>query len=152
MDAKGIKAGLLGVIIALAVIFAPARAAPPEGRDKEIAANFVAALNAQEAGKRDGLVAKLFTDKAVFADKAVRATGHKPIAARLEAIQRGLPDQIFQLIGAVERQQDALRFSFEVVDKSGTTAFEGMIFGLTTADGRIERADMFNGPTAAPLP
>jgi hypothetical protein len=85
-------------------------------------------------------------------DSAVRADGHKAIVDRIEVLQRSLPGQKFQLIGKADHQHDAWRISFEVVDKTGSTAFEGLIFAVTNPDGRFSRVDIFTGPTAAPVP
>jgi hypothetical protein len=109
-------------------------------------------LNESDPAKRDAQVGRIFTDNAVLGDSAVRADGHKAIVDRIEVLQRSLPGQKFQLIGKADRQHDAWRISFEVVDKTGSTAFEGLIFAVTTPDGRFSRVDIFTGPTAAPVP
>ncbi len=109
-------------------------------------------LNESDSAKRSAQVGRIFADTAVLGDSAVRADGHKAIVDRIEVLQRSLPGQKFQLIGKADHQHDAWRISFEVVDKTGSTAFEGLIFAVTNPDGRFSRVDIFTGPTAAPVP
>lgn len=119
---------------------------------KDPVSQLFATLNEGDGAKRDAQVGRIFTDNAILGDSAVRADGHKAIVDRIEVLQRSLPGQKFQLIGKPDRQHDAWRISFEVVDKTGSTAFEGLIFAVTTPEGRFSRVDIFTGPTAAPVP
>ena len=143
---------LLG--LALSGLFALAVTRPvlagPEPKDQ--ASLLINALNEIDTAKRDALVSKVFPDSGILADQAVRAAGHKAIAARIETLQRSLPGQTFQLIGNPQRQHDAWRIAYEVVDKTGSTSFEGLIFAISQSDGRFERVDLFAGPSAIPLP
>lgn len=148
----------IGLGLALTAMSLGAMAATQEvngGRaldPKEPIAALFAALNDTEAAKRDADLGRALAEGAVFSDAETRAVGHKAIAARLETLRQGQTGLKYQAIGAVERQHDALRVSFEVADKTGTTAFEGLIFALVGADGKLERVDLFKGPAAAPLP
>jgi hypothetical protein len=141
----------MALIMALAL---PHAVQPALARDTvdPIVSQLFAALNEPEAGKRDGLVAKVFIDSGILSDVSLRATGHKAIAARIEGLQRSLPGQKFQLIGQPLRQHDAWRIAFEVVDNTGSTTFEGLIFAVTANDNKFERVDIFTGPSAVPLP
>jgi len=140
---------LLACLAILAAFSQPARAAS-DGH--EAVAALLILLNESDPAKSTTLAANTFTDNGVFTDQAVRAVGPKAINARIETVHRSLVGQKFQLIGPPLRQHDIWRLSYEVVDKSGLTAFEGLIFAVLAADGRFERVDMFAGPTAAPLP
>ena len=133
---------------------APAAEVKEAGKDagKDPAVLFLSALNESDSARRESLVARIFADNGIMADSAVRAVGHKAIVSRIETVQRSLPGQIFQQIGAPQRQHDAWRIAYEVVDKTGSTSYEGLMFALTQPDGKFERVDIFAGPSAVPLP
>ena len=152
MDKTMTEKSKLPFIVILIPLFWAASFSAPAGDLKDPVTQLFATLNESDAAKRDALVGRIFSDGAVLGDSVLRAAGHKAIADRIETLQRSLPGQKFQLIGQPDHQHDAWRISFEVADKTGSTAFEGLIFALTGPEGKFARVDIFTGPTAAPVP
>ena len=141
-----------GLTLALTVALAARSAAtelkpaPRGDAHVEAASELFAILNEAESSRRDALIAKAFAENGVFNDAEGRAEGGRAISQRIDVLQRAQPGLRYQLIGTVERQHDALHFAFEVVDKTGTTNFEGSIFALLSADGKLTRVDLFAEP------
>lgn len=142
-----------GLTLALTVALAARSVAAAElkpapcGEASAEASELFAILNEDDSNRREAMVAKVFAESAVFSDSDERAEGGRAISQRVEALHRAQPGMRYQLIGAVARQHDALHFAFEVVDRTGTTAFEGAIFALLSAEGRLARVDVFTGPS-----
>jgi hypothetical protein len=144
----------LALAVALAVRSVAAELKPAARGESSIESvgELFALLNEADSARRDALIGKAFTENAVLSDADERAEGGRAIAQRIEAIHRAQPGMRYQPIGAVARQHEAVHFAYEVVDKTGSTAFEGVIFALLSSDGRLARVDLFVGPNAMALP
>jgi len=135
-----------------AALFAPVALAAGREDPTEIVAALFAALNETDAARRDALIARSFADQGIFSDSGERVEGLRAIGRRMDALQHGQPGLRYQGFGAIDRQHDTLRITYEAVDKTGATAFEGMIFALLAVDGKLARADLFPGSAPPPLP
>ncbi len=106
---------------------------------------YLDAWNARDPDARKALVAKAYTDDAVYVDPARRGEGHAGLESMIATVHGAFPPAYrFSLKGDIDAYGDRARFQWEA---GGTDAaplhFIGMDVIEIAADGRIRNVTGF---------
>lgn len=81
----------------------------------ETIANYVAAWNETDAGRRRAAVERTWTADGSYLDSHRDGTGHAAIDAMIAAVQQRFPGYRFRLSSGIEAHHDRVRFSWSAV-------------------------------------
>lgn len=108
-----------------------------------IAEQYLAAWNERDPVARRAKVATAFTLDAAYVDPMARGDGHLGIDNLIGAVQNSFPGHRFELAGAPDSHNDAIRFSWSLVSPAGASIAHGTDFGVVSADGRLSSVTGF---------
>ena len=103
---------------------------------------YIETWNETDAGKRQALIARTFTEGAHFIDPLQEGEGHAGIDALVKGVQERFPNYRFRRVGAVDGFRDRVRFRWELAPKGGEVFVDGTDFALVV-DGRLDRITGF---------
>lgn len=110
----------------------------------EAVANYIAAWNETDGGRRRDIIARTWTDHGSYLDSHRDSVGHAAIDAMIAAVQEKFPGYRFRLCSGIEAHHDRVRFSWAA---GGTDAalmyFGGTDFAVLAEDGRMQAVTGF---------
>ena len=105
---------------------------------------YIAMWNETDAKRRRELIARTWTEGAVYIDPLVKSEGRDGIAAMVEAVQARYPGHRFTRTGPVDSHNDRVRFGWELAPAGGPVLAKGVDFAVVAAD-REERLAAVTG-------
>jgi hypothetical protein len=108
-----------------------------------IAEQYLAAWNERDPVARRAKVATTFTLEAAYVDPMGRGDGHLGIDNLIGAVQGSFPAHRFELAGTPDSHNDAIRFSWSLVNPAGEPVAHGTDFGTVSPDGRLSSVTGF---------
>ena len=102
-----------------------------------------------DAAERARLVAQTFTEDGRHVDQHADATGHAALADMIAGVHTGFPGFQMARTSGVDRVEDQLRFSWDLVGADGTPIVAGLDVGEVAPDGRLRRIAGFWGDLPA---
>ena len=110
----------------------------------EAVANYIAAWNETDPGKRRDVIARTWAKDGTYLDAHREGVGHQGIDAMIEATQARFSGYRFRLASGIEAHHDRVRFSWT----AGGTAdaplfFAGTDFATLSSDGRFRTVTGF---------
>jgi hypothetical protein len=107
-------------------------------------ANYIAAWNETDAGRRREIVARVWAEDGAYLDAHRAGEGHAAIAAMIGAAQEQLPGYRFRLAGGIEAHHDCVRFSWAAGGAPDAPLFfAGTDFATLAPDGRFRAVTGF---------
>ena len=77
-----------------------------------IAANYIAAWNETDAGRRKAIIARTFATDAAYVDPLMKGDGHDGVDALIAGVHARFPGFRFALIGKPDAHGEHVRFSW----------------------------------------
>jgi SnoaL-like domain len=105
--------------------------------------------NETDDARRKALIARTWTETALYLDPLQRGEGHAGIDAMVRAVQARFPGLRFRRAGAVDGFQDRLRVAWEFGPEGGPPVASGLDVGIVAADGRLQAVTGFIDPAPA---
>jgi hypothetical protein len=110
----------------------------------ETVANYIAAWNETDAGRRRDIIARTWTDDGSYLDSHRDSTGHTAIDDMIAAVQERFPGYRFRLSSGIEAHHDRIRFSWIAGGtEQAPLFFGGTDFVVLAADGRMRAVTGF---------
>jgi hypothetical protein len=110
----------------------------------ETVANYIAAWNETDAGRRRDIIARTWTDDGSYLDSHRDSTGHTAIDDMIAAVQERFPGYRFRLSSGIEAHHDRIRFSWIAGGtEQAPLFFGGTDFVVLAADGRMHAVTGF---------
>ncbi|MGZ5201962.1 MAG: nuclear transport factor 2 family protein [Telluria sp.] len=109
----------------------------------KIAEQYLAAWNERDPVARRAMVANAFTLEAAYADPMASVSGHLGIDGLIGAVQNKFTGHRFELSGTPDSHNDAIRFSWSLVNPAGAPVAHGTDFGVISQDGRLSSVTGF---------
>jgi hypothetical protein len=110
----------------------------------EVVANYIAAWNETDGGRRRDLITRTWSDDGSYLDSHRDSTGHAAIDAMIAAVQERFPGYRFRLCSGIEAHHGQVRFSWNA---GGTDTaplfFAGTDFATLASDGRFRAVTGF---------
>lgn len=103
----------------------------------KIAEQYLAAWNERDPLARRDKIATAFTPEAKYADPIASGDGHMGIDGLIGAVQGKFAGHRFELAGTPDSHNDAIRFSWSLVNPGGQPVARGTDFGVVSPDGRL---------------
>ena len=118
----------------------------------ETVANYVAAWNETDAGRRRAIIERTWSNDGTYLDSHRESAGHVEIDAMIAAVQTKFPGYRFRLSSGIEGHHDRVRFSWSA---GGTDAaplfFGGTDFAVLAEDGRFRAVTGFTDAMPSPV-
>jgi hypothetical protein len=102
-----------------------------------IADRYIALWNETDAGRRQDLLVKLWSEDGTYIDPLMQGSGHSQIDALISAVHQRFPDFRFALIGQPDGYGDQVRFSWQLGPEGADGPIKGTDFA-TLDDGRLK--------------
>ncbi|GGC60200.1 nuclear transport factor 2 family protein [Undibacterium terreum] len=115
----------------------------------QIADNYIAVWNENDALRRGELIARLFTADADYADPMMRSSGHAGLNGMIGSVQQQFPGLLFGLHGGQDSHNDVVRFSWALGAEGAPPVAYGTDIVVLAADGRISKITGFLDAVAA---
>jgi hypothetical protein len=107
-------------------------------------ANYIAAWNETDAGRRREIVARVWAEDGAYLDAHRAGEGHAAIAAMIGAAQEQFPGYRFRLASGIEAHHDRVRFSWAAGGApEAPLFFAGTDFATLAPDGRFRAVTGF---------
>jgi hypothetical protein len=103
----------------------------------ELIDRYIAAWNETDAEQRRALVARTWTENAVYVDPLMRGEGQTGIAAMIQGVQTQFPGFTFRRTSDVDEHNGRVRFKWELGPDGGAALAGGVDFGVIE-DGRLQ--------------
>jgi SnoaL-like domain len=110
---------------------------------QDIAARYIESWNESDPGRRQALVAALWTEDATYLDPMMKAEGHQGIEALIGRVQGRFPEFRFTLSGRPDGYGDRLRFSWDLGPAGTEAVVQGTDFAVLAEDGRLRAVTGF---------
>ncbi len=107
-----------------------------------LAADYIAAWNETDAGKRQAMIEKVFAADVEYRDPVMQGDGHAAIGALIAGVHERFPGFRFTLKGDAAGFADRLRFSWTLGPDGIEAPIEGTDF-VEIAEGRMARVTGF---------
>jgi SnoaL-like domain len=105
---------------------------------------YIDAWNETDAGRRQELVADVWTDEGTYLDPLMSGAGHDAITAMIGGAQQQFPEHRFELSFGPDAHNDRVRFAWRLYGPGGgATVAAGTDFGLVAEDGRLSSVTGF---------
>ncbi|HXW19635.1 MAG TPA: nuclear transport factor 2 family protein [Roseiarcus sp.] len=104
----------------------------------KIADAYIALWNEADRTRRKTLIAKAWTEDAVYVDPMMSGKGHNEIDALIGAVHERFPGASFALAGKPDGYADHVRFSWTLATGQEPPIAHGTDFGTMSADGRLK--------------
>ena len=99
---------------------------------------YIATWNETDGGRRRDLIARTWTESAVYLDPMLQGEGRDGIDAMIISVQERFPGHRFRRTGDVESHHDRVRFTWELAPETGDPVVSGTDFGLVTPENRLQ--------------
>jgi hypothetical protein len=110
----------------------------------ETIANYVAAWNETDAGRRRAVVERTWTEDGTYLDSHRDGKGHAAIDAVISTVQQHVPGYRFRLSSGIEAHHDRVRFSWSAGGTDNAPLFfAGTDFAILAGDGRFQAVTGF---------
>ena len=110
----------------------------------EIVANYIAAWNETDAGRRRDVIAHTWADDGSYLDAHRDSAGHAAIDGMIAAVQQRFPGYRFRLRSGIELHHDRVRFSWIAGGtEQAPLFFGGTDFATLAPDGRLHAVTGF---------
>ena len=110
----------------------------------EIVANYLAAWNETDGGRRRDIIARTWSDDGSYVDAHRNGTGHSAIDGMISAVQERFPGYRFRLSSGIEAHHDSVRFSWTAGGtEQAPLFFGGTDFVMLASDGRMRTVTGF---------
>jgi hypothetical protein len=103
---------------------------------------YIDVWNETDAGKRQALIARTFTEGAHFIDPLQEGDGQAGIDALVAGVHERFPGYRFRRAGNVDAHHDYVRFRWELAPEGGEVFVDGTDFA-SVVDGRLHRVTGF---------
>ena len=97
---------------------------------------YIAMWNETDAGRRQALIDRTWTERASYLDPVMQGDGRSGIDAMVAGVQQRFPGHRFRRTSEVDAHHDRLRFCWELAPEGGPAIVKGTDVG-TVADGRL---------------
>ena len=104
---------------------------------------YIAIWNETDAPRRRALIARTWTDDALYVDPQMRGDGPAGIDAMIAGVQQRFPGLKIRLAGKVDAHNDRLRFGWELGPDSGPAMVAGVDFAVVASDHRLQSVTGF---------
>lgn len=98
---------------------------------------YFAMWNETDADKRRDLIARTWTDKAIYVDPYFRGDGPDGIHAMVGTVHQNFPGLQVRRSGAIDEHNGRVRFPWELGPANGPAVADGIDVGLIV-DGRLD--------------
>lgn len=98
---------------------------------------YIATWNEADPERRRDLIARTYSDGALYLDPMLQAEGRDGIDAMIVSVQERFPGHRFRRTGDVESHHDRVRFTWDLVPEEGSAVVSGTDFGVVTPDSRL---------------
>jgi len=92
--------------------------------------------NEADAGRRQTLIAEVWTPDALYLDPVLRGDGRDGIHAMVGQVHERFPGHAFRRTSDVDAHNDRVRFGWELAPAGGPPVVKGVDFALV-ADGKL---------------
>jgi hypothetical protein len=99
--------------------------------------NYIALWNETDTVRRRDLIARTWTEDAVYVDPMMRGEGHIGIDVMIAGVQAQFPGFRFRRISEVDAHNDRVRFGWELGPEDGPALAGGVDFGVVSG-GRLQ--------------
>ncbi len=103
---------------------------------------YFAAWNETDDERRRDLIARTYTEDAVYVDPLVGGEGRPGIDAMIQGVQQQFPGLRFRRAGTIDSHRDRARFAWELGPEGGAAAAGGVDF-VTLTGGRLRSVTGF---------
>jgi hypothetical protein len=104
----------------------------------ETVANYIAAWNETDAGRRRDIIARTWAEDGSYLDSHRDGTGHAAIDAMIATAHQQFPCYRIRLSSGIEAHHDRVRFSWTAGGaESAPLFFGGTDFAIMAEDGRL---------------
>jgi hypothetical protein len=103
-----------------------------------IADKYIALWNETDQARRRTLIAKAWTEDAIYVDPMMRGQGHGEIDALIGAVHQRFPGCRFALSGEADGYAGHVRFSWRLGAAEAAPIAHGTDFGIVAGDGRLK--------------
>ncbi|MGA8602191.1 MAG: nuclear transport factor 2 family protein [Beijerinckiaceae bacterium] len=104
----------------------------------EIADAYISTWNERDQTKRNTLIARDWSEGAIYIDPLMQGTGHSEIASLIDAVQERFPDFRFSLLSKPDGFGANVRFSWGLGPQDAEPAIKGTDF-VTLENGQLQR-------------
>jgi SnoaL-like domain len=105
---------------------------------------YIDAWNETDAGRRQELVAGVWTDDGTYLDPLMSGAGHGSIATMIGLAQQQFPEHRFELSFGPDAHNDRVRFAWRLYGPEGDAPVAGGTdFGVVAGDGRLSSVTGF---------
>jgi hypothetical protein len=109
------------------------------GNVNELVVGYLAAWNERDTARRRALIARAWTEDAMYVDAHRRGVGHDGIDSMIATAQSQFNGYVLRLASSIEAHNGYVRFSWAA---GGTTEaplyLGGTDFGMVAPDGRLK--------------
>jgi hypothetical protein len=110
----------------------------------EAVANYIAAWNETDAGRRRDVIARTWSEDGSYVDAHRSGVGHGMIDEMIAAVQARFPGYRFRLSSGIEAHHDRVRFSWSAgATEQAPLFFAGTDFAVLASDGRLQSVTGF---------
>jgi SnoaL-like domain len=100
---------------------------------------YIDAWNEGDAGRRQQLVATVWTEDGTYLDPLMSGAGHESIAAMIGGAQQQFPAHRFELSFGPDAHNDRVRFAWRLYGPDGGEPVAGGVdFATVSEDGRLQ--------------
>jgi len=110
---------------------------------------YIAMWNETDAGRRQALIARTWTERASYLDPVMQGEGRTGIDTMVAGVQQRFPGHRFRRTSEVDAHHDRLRFCWELAPDGGPAIVKGTDIGIV-ADGRLTAVTGFFDQAPAP--
>lgn len=104
----------------------------------EIAAAYIDVWNERDQTRRNTMMARDWSEGAIYADPLMQGTGRTEISALIGAVQERFPDFKFKLIGTPDGFGTNVRFSWGLGPQDADPPIKGTDF-VAVENGQLQR-------------
>jgi len=110
----------------------------------ETVANYIAAWNETDAGRRRDVIARAWSNDGSYVDAHRESAGYAAIDAMIAAVQERFPGYRFRLASGIEAHHDFVRFSWTAGGtEKAPLFFGGTDFVVLAPDGKMRSVTGF---------
>jgi hypothetical protein len=108
-----------------------------------IADRYIALWNEADQARRKALIAKAWTEDAIYIDPMMEGHGHDEIDAMIGAVHQRFPGHRFAVSGQPDGYGVRVRFSWTLGTADAEPIAHGTDFGIVADDGRLQAVTGF---------
>ena len=113
------------------------------GKIVELVDRYIAMWNETDAGRRRGLIAKIWADGASYLDPVLSGEGLDGIDAMVKAVHEKYPGHRFKRTSDVNVHNDRALFSWELGPEGGPALVKGVDFATLSNEGCLKTVTAF---------